>query len=88
MKHYKEKHAVIWTTKQKEHWSRDVAEGLREMIKDQYGYRADYKFAADIGISQGSLSDLLNGHSLPAAYTLVKMADVLGTTVGEILKGY
>jgi len=89
MKHFAEKSPIDWTDRQKDQWQQAVAYRLREMIADLYGKRSEYKFAKAIGISQGSLSDILNGHSMPSAYTMVKMADVLDTeTVSSILGGY
>jgi len=88
MKHFADKKPVDWTDRQKDQWQQAVAYRLREMIADRHGKRKEYRFAKAIGISQGSLSDLLNGHSMPAAHTLVKMATVLGVNVSDILGGY
>ena len=74
MKHYSDKNPKDWTSRQKADWQNDMGKRLRELIEDAYGYRQEYKFAKEIGISQGSLSDILNGKSTPSAYTLVKMA--------------
>lgn len=87
MKHFAEKSPTDWTGRQKDQWQKSVAYGLREAIADLYGKRSEYRFAKAIGISQGSLSDILNGHSMPSAYTLVKMSSVLGLDVGGILGG-
>lgn len=50
-----------------------VGKRLRAEIKLNFGSRKEFKFAKQIRISQGSLSDILNGHSSPSAETLVKI---------------
>lgn len=81
MKHYTDKKPKDWTDRQKAEWQKDVGKRLREIIEDVYGYRQECRFARDVGISQGSLSDILNGKSTPSAYTLVKMKDVFGSLI-------
>lgn len=76
MKHYTDKKPKDWTDRQKAEWQKDVGKRLREIIEDVYGYRQEYRFARDVGISQGSLSDILNGKSTPSAYTLIKMSSL------------
>lgn len=50
-----------------------VGKRLRGEIESNFGKRKEYKFAKQIKISQGSLSDILNGNSSPSAETLVRI---------------
>ena len=90
MLHYTQKSPKNWTDRQKAQWQEDLGQRLRDKITDQYGYRQEYVFAKAIGISQGSLSDIINGKSLPSAYTLIKMARVSegNFDIESILGGY
>ena len=50
-----------------------VGQRLRSQIEYRFGKRKEYMFAKQIKISQGSLSDILNGNSSPSAETLVRI---------------
>ena len=88
MKRYTDKKPKDWTDRQKAEWQKDVGKRLREVIEDVYGYRQEYRFAKEVGISQGSLSDILNGKSTPSAYTLIKIESAIGFKADTILGGF
>ena len=73
------------TPKQIDQWKREVGERLREEIKHDFGYRKEYQFAEYIGISQGSLSDILNGKSSPSALTLKYIAEKTPINIVKLL---
>ena len=82
----KNKEPREWTDQEKDQWKKEVGQRLRETINRYYGDRSENTFAKDIGISQGSLSDILNGNSAPSALTLLKM--MRNTSIGiELLLG-
>jgi len=90
MLHHTKKRPQYWTERQKAEWQKEMGQRLREAIEAEYGYRQEYVFAKAIGISQGSLSDIISGKSTPSAYTLVKMSSlgIPGLDAGFILGGF
>lgn len=54
-------------------WKKEVGQRLRLAIKKRYGKRRECEFANEIGVSQGSLSEIINGISAPSALTLFKI---------------
>ena len=90
MLHHTKKKPRYWTERQKAEWQKEIGRRLREAIEAEYGYRQEYVFAKAIGISQGSLSDIISGKSTPSAYTLVKMSSlgIPGLDAGFILGGF
>lgn len=91
---YKTKNPKKWTKQDKLDWQVSVGKRLREAIHKYYGPRSEHQFAKDIGISQGSLSDICNGNSQPSALTLLKIIRVEeivfdpGIDILDILGGY
>ena len=67
-------------------WKMEVGRRLRKEITKRYGYRRENVFAKDIGISQGSLSDIINGHSSPSAETLSRMIHHSTINIKGLLK--
>lgn len=63
-----------------------LGEKLRHYIKVFEGPHKEHKFAKRIKISQGSLSDILNGKSYPSCKTLIKMAKYGKVTLEEMLE--
>lgn len=59
---------------------------LRQYIEVFEGRRKEYEFANRIGISQGSLSDILNGKSWPSCPTLIKLAKYGEINLEEMLE--
>jgi transcriptional regulator with XRE-family HTH domain len=76
-----------WTVVEIDQWKADVGQRLRKAITKRYGKRNEYQFAQDIGISQGSLSDIVNGRSSPSALTLLKIKENTTISINYILKG-
>jgi len=70
----------MFTAKQSAKFKKEVGKRLRAEIEGIYGNRREFVFAKQIGISQGSLSDILNGKSSPSAETLMRIAT--HTTIG------
>lgn len=58
------------TPKAKWIWKREMGRRLRTVSVNYFGKKGQHKFANHLGISQGSLSDLINGVSAPSAETL------------------
>lgn len=73
------------TPKQIDKWKHKVGYKLRLAIFDRLGYRKEYKFAKLIGISQGSLSDILNGNSAPSALTLKYISEKTDIDIVKLL---
>ena len=63
------------TPKQVKQWKKEVGNRLFIEIYNYLGNRKQHVFAKLIGISQGSLSDILNGKSAPSALTLKYIAE-------------
>lgn len=59
---------------------------LRQYIEALEGHRKEYEFAKRIKISQGSLSDILNGKSWPSCPTLIKLAKFGKIKLEEMLE--
>jgi transcriptional regulator with XRE-family HTH domain len=76
-----------WDEAERKEWQIDMGKRLREVIKGKYGYRKEYLFAKDIGISQGSLSEIISGISTPSALTLLKIMENTDINVNYILRG-
>jgi len=70
-----------------DNWKIDMGQRLRDVIKGRFGPLAEHKFAKCINISQGSLSDILNGHNTPSAFTLFKIGDRTTIDIKYILMG-
>lgn len=51
-------------------WKKAVGKELRKQIIKHYGEQRECDFAKDIGISQGSVSEIVNGISSPSGLTL------------------
>jgi len=77
----------MWKPKHVEQWRIDMGQRLRVLIKVKYGKRKEHVFAEEIGISQGSLSEILNGISTPSALTLLKIIENTNMSVIYILRG-
>lgn len=60
---------------------------MQWLTKNGY-HRQMFKFAAEIGLSQGSLSDLINGKSCPAAATLARFHAYAGIDIVWLLTGW
>lgn len=73
------------TPKQIDQWKREVGKRLRRCIAMVHGRRKEYRFAKFIGISQGSLSDILNGKSSPSALTLKYIAEKTDIDIVKLL---
>lgn len=73
------------TPKQVDKWKKEVGQRLRDAIKLYYGYRQECVFAELVGISQGSLSDILNGKSSPSALTLKKIGEKTNIDILKLL---
>lgn len=70
-----------------EDWKLKLGQRLRRAIEKRYGRRSECRFAKDIQISQGSLSDILNGRSQPCALTLLKISEKTTISVKYLLRG-
>ena len=68
-------------------WRLAMGDRLRTLIAAKYGKRQERVFAQEIGISQGSLSEILNGISTPSALTLLKIMENTDMSVTYVLKG-
>ena len=77
----------MWKPNHVEQWRGAMGQRLREIIKVKYGTRKEHQFAEEIGISQGSLSEILNGISTPSALTLLKIMENTNMSVTYILRG-
>jgi len=77
----------MFTAKQSAKFKKDVGKRLREWITNHYGERREYKFANQIGISQGTLSEILNGISSPSAETLVSIQEKTELSILWLLTG-
>jgi len=84
---YKNKLPQKWNEREFHQWKRDVGTRLRKAIEVEYGERQMFQFAKDVGISQGSLSEIVNGISLPCAHTLFKITENTTISVQYLLKG-
>lgn len=84
---YKDKLPQKWTERECAEWKMDVGKRLRIAVDSQYGDRKQYEFAKDVGISQGSLSEIINGISTPSSLTLLKIIENSDIDVIDILKG-
>lgn len=51
-------------------WKLALGKDLRKQIIKHYGENSEWEFARDIGISQGSVSEIVNGISAPSGLTL------------------
>ena len=77
----------MWKPRDVDQWRKDMGKRLRELIKAKYGYRQEKVFAEEIGMSQGSVSDIINGKATPHALTLLKIMENTNMSVTYILKG-
>jgi len=68
-------------------WRAGVGVRLRKAIKNRYGNRCENKFAKDIGISQGSLSEICRGLTTPSALTLHKIDLYSTINIKQLLRG-
>lgn len=84
---YKNKKAKNWTPREYAQWKKDLGDRLRKSIDLEYGERRQFKFAKDVGISQGSLSEIINGISTPSALTLMKIMERSEIDVVRLLRG-
>lgn len=87
MTDYKQWYPQDWDDKDIASWKRDMGIRLCTAIEATRGYRKEYLFAKEIGISQGSLSDIINGRSTPSALTLLKIMENTDFNIEYILKG-
>ena len=78
---------ATWTDTTKIIWSVDMGQRIKAYIAKQYGKGRQGEFAKLIGISQGSLSDIINGKSTPSALTLLKFAHNSTISINYLLKG-
>ena len=76
------------TNEEREQWQKEVGQRLRAAIKKKYGPKREQYFANEImDMSQGSLSEILNGINAPHSITLFKLATRTNINVIKILKG-
>jgi len=68
-------------------WRVGVGARLRKAITNRYGARCENKFAKDIGISQGSLSEICRGLTTPSAFTLYKIDLHSTINIKQLLRG-
>lgn len=68
-------------------WRKQVGTRLRRAIEKRYGARHEAQFAKDIGISQGSLSDICRGNTTPSAFTLLKIDQHSTINIMRLLRG-
>ena len=54
-------------------------------LANKAGYKTQEELAEQVGVSRTWMSALLNGRSSPTADQLVKMAQLLGCTIEEII---
>jgi len=77
----------MFTAKQSAKFKKEVGKRLRDEITSMFGERCENVFASRIGISQGSLSDILNGHSSPSARTLFLITTYSRINIRWLLTG-
>lgn len=66
----------------------EIGERLRRVIRDTYGPHREQYFANEVlKISQGSLSDIINGKYFPAGTTLYKIMTLTDLDVYYIMTG-
>lgn len=83
----KTKNPRNWTRRQQEAWQLTVGQRLAHLIEDTLGKRKQWRFAKIIGLSQGSLSDIIRGKSSPSALTLLKIDANTNINILELLRG-
>ena len=76
-----------WTEEEIADWKKAMGQRLRKLIEATEGKRKEFVFAEKIGISQGSLSDILNGKNIPTAFTLLKIMQNTDISIEHILRG-
>jgi len=64
---------------------KELGPRLRKSIVKYYGRKQEHNFARLLGISQGSLSEVLNSISLPSATTLQKIGQRTQVSVTWLL---
>ncbi len=73
---------------EREQWQKEVGQRLRDEIKKRYGAKMENYFSIEImDMSQGSLSEIVRGISLPSAFTLYKLATRTNINIVKLLKG-
>lgn len=70
------------STKEQE-WRNEFGKRVYQMMKEQG--LTQYELAVRSDMSVGAISNIINGYSTPTVYNLLKIADVLGCTVGDLV---
>ena len=84
---YWKKQAKKWNRREYADWKIDVGARLFNAIEKEYGERKMFVFAKNVGISQGSLSEIINGISTPSALTLMKIMENSDIDIAHLLRG-
>lgn len=65
-------------------WSARFAHRLRKLAKDR-GYKRKGEWAEIFGLSPNTISRYMNGHTIPDAYTIYHIANVLNCSVDDLI---
>lgn len=67
-------------------WKKALGKELRKQIVKHYGENSEFEFAHDIGISQSSVSEILNGITSPSGLTLKLIDQFTKINVMKLLR--